>query len=397
MLLYFFFNGLFLPEGLLYTTLLTPVFLYISLREKLLKPYLWFFVLSVPIVLIHFYNGVNEWYYLRSYALLFCSFSFGVAFYLFATRSGAPDSAMKTVLIANTLLIPVALIAYFIGPLKEYFWYLVPISKDIAVIPRLKMLTYEASYYSLLWVPVFLYYFYGIVFHKRKDMLLLCVLLTVPLILSFSLGVIGGLAITLTLVYLLHLKDLALNNRFRGSMFIILGMVVCTVVALVLFFPDNPLFKRLQNIPTGEDTSARGRTYEALQLAWLMVQEKSTWFGIGLGQIKEMGRDTIIQFYSYTNMPDVARLPNTVAETLAQFGIVGLLFRFGVQLWLFVKTKVWSNYFRLSLFLFIFIYQFSGSFLINIAELVIWILAFAPVLPKFNKNVLTPGRQVGSG
>ncbi|MGZ5135232.1 MAG: hypothetical protein ACXWCG_08785, partial [Flavitalea sp.] len=46
----------------------------------------------------------------------------------------------------------------------------------------------------------------------------------------------------------------------------------------------------------------------------------------------------------------------------------------------FFKTKVWSNYYRLSLFLFIFIYQFTGSYLTNIAEYVIWILAFHPGL-----------------
>ncbi|MBC7536218.1 MAG: hypothetical protein H7258_11050, partial [Ferruginibacter sp.] len=51
---------------------------------------------------------------------------------------------------------------------------------------------------------------------------------------------------------------------------------------------------------------------------------------------------------------------------------------------LFFYTKVWTNYFRLLLFIFIFIYQFTGSFVTNIAEYVIWILAFTNVFVEFD-------------
>jgi hypothetical protein len=36
------------------------------------------------------------------------------------------------------------------------------------------------------------------------------------------------------------------------------------------------------------------------------------------------------------------------------------------------------------LFIFIFVYQFTGSFITNLAEYVIWILAFTNAFPQFD-------------
>jgi hypothetical protein len=43
----------------------------------------------------------------------------------------------------------------------------------------------------------------------------------------------------------------------------------------------------------------------------------------------------------------------------------------------YFKTRVYNNYYRQALFLFIFIYQFTGSNIVSINEYVIWVLAFA--------------------
>lgn len=383
-LIYFFFNGVFLPEGLLYTVLLSPLFLYLTFKERLFKPYLLFTLGSIAYFVIHLSLGIDLMYYLRSWVMMFSSFIFCITVYVFIRKEAFLDYSFKSVLAVNTLLLPIAVAAYF-SPLKSSFWYLVPISPDLPIIPRLKMLTYEASYYSLLLVPVVIYYFFKLIFEKGQKIVLITLALSIPLILSFSLGVLGGLAICFALVFATHLRWIVLHKRFKNSFFILTGISILVLLALVFFFPDNPLFRRIQNIPSGADTSARGRTYEAFELAWLMAKEKSVWFGIGLGQIKLLGRDIIIQYYQYVNMPEVARLPNAAAETLAQFGIVGLSIRIGTQIILFFKTRVWSNFFRLTLFLFVFIYQFTGSFMINIAELILWVMAFSPVVPEMNK------------
>ena len=75
-----------------------------------------------------------------------------------------------------------------------------------------------------------------------------------------------------------------------------------------------------------------------------------------------------------------------MAETLASFGIIGAVSRVIAQIVLFVATRVYDNYYRLVLFGFIFIYQFTGSYLTNVYEYLIWVIVFLPVFPRFDKQ-----------
>jgi hypothetical protein len=47
---------------------------------------------------------------------------------------------------------------------------------------------------------------------------------------------------------------------------------------------------------------------------------------------------------------------------------------------------VYNNVYRLAIFIFIFIYQFTGSFMFNIIELTCWVIAFTPSFPEFNSE-----------
>jgi len=78
-----------------------------------------------------------------------------------------------------------------------------------------------------------------------------------------------------------------------------------------------------------------------------------------------------------------------VAETYALTGFVGVGLRLMAEIFFFFKTKVFDNYYRTFLFIYVFIYQFTGSFTTNIAEYVIWILAFTNIFPMFDKGVQT--------
>ncbi|MGZ5242366.1 MAG: hypothetical protein ACXWW0_00725 [Bacteroidia bacterium] len=91
-------------------------------------------------------------------------------------------------------------------------------------------------------------------------------------------------------------------------------------------------------------------------------------------------------------MPIAVRIPNAAAETIIYFGYIGFAIRIGLQLFLFIKTKVYRHPFRLWLFLFVFIYQFTGSYITNFAEYLIWMLAFSSLFPEFvkAKNPSTP-------
>jgi hypothetical protein len=121
-------------------------------------------------------------------------------------------------------------------------------------------------------------------------------------------------------------------------------------------------------------------------LAGKLLKEKNEYWGIGPGQVKVLGQDLIRGYYLYEPGTPVA-IPNAVAETWALFGWAGLLLRFTIEAGLFFYTKVWSNYYRLLLFIFMFIYQFTGSYITNPAEYVIWILAFTRVFKEFDVAV----------
>src|SRR5579872_7074492 len=74
--LYFFLNSILLPLGLLYTSILTPFFLFWLYRQNQLKNIWIFFLVSIPIAFIHYSQGVNTSYYLKSYLLFFSTFVF---------------------------------------------------------------------------------------------------------------------------------------------------------------------------------------------------------------------------------------------------------------------------------------------------------------------------------
>jgi hypothetical protein len=155
------------------------------------------------------------------------------------------------------------------------------------------------------------------------------------------------------------------------------------VAVLLIFFRDNPIFVRLGNIFSWNDTSAIGRTEDAFVLARKLLEEKNPYWGIGIGQLKLVGVGIIRAYYLYYDSTSIA-IPNAAAETLALFGWIGFTARILIQLSLFFVTRVWTNYYRLMLFLFIFLYQFTGSFITNTAEYVIWIMAFTNAFPAFD-------------
>ena len=94
------------------------------------------------------------------------------------------------------------------------------------------------------------------------------------------------------------------------------------------------------------------------------------------------------EFYDYNFSISEVAIPCAVAETFAVFGFMGVCYKIRIgDVFLFFRTKVYTNYYRLAIFIFIFIYQFTGSYIMNIAEYAIWIMAFHPGLfDEFSKK-----------
>jgi hypothetical protein len=384
-ILYFFLNSLGLPFGLTYTALLAPFFYWwvLNNRKEILLP---FFVVAFPIVFVQLvFVEVDGQAYIASLINIMAVYIFCHAFYTFLKKCEKPELLFKRIVIINFILCLLAIPFYFTSQ-WEVFWIQQPLTEGINDFKRLRLFTYEASYYATLMVPLFFFFFVKIILSQNKtNVWRMLILIVVPYVLSFSVGVISSILLSIAAVFFIHFKRLIVKRRVLNLLALSVLILIPIIVGLAVFFPDNTLFLRIENIVTGKDSSGRGRTYEAFYLAMKMMALKSNLWGIGLGQVKIIGTEIIRDFYLYPPEYRIA-IPNVTAETLALFGWMGLLIRFTTEIFLFFYTEVWKNYYRLLLFVFIFIYQFTGSFITNIAEYVIWILAFTEVFPQFKVN-----------
>jgi hypothetical protein len=205
--------------------------------------------------------------------------------------------------------------------------------------------------------------------------------------------VLGCLVLAFVLLMAFHVRKFLTRKSILYPLLSMAALGALALVFLLVVYPENPLVVRITNVLAGTDSSGRGRTFEAFELAYLIAESKNVWWGVGPGQLKVAGDFIIRDFYDMLPSFDlVVTIPCTFAETLAIFGIVGAALRFLATWYLFFRTRVYSNYFRLFLFLYMFIYQFTGSFITNIAEYVIWVFAFVNVFPEFDKSP-APGKQ----
>ena len=386
-LLYFFLNAAGLPFGLTYMTILSPLLYYWVVQQRGKEIFWPFLLVLAPFAAAQLlFNDVKLQAYLVSFLNLAAVYIFCQAFYTFLSQCRNKENIFRILMVTNFALCLIAIPFYF----SEYFsifWIEQELTKGVNDFRRLKMFTYEASYYATLFVPLFLFFFLRLVLgSNRLNAWLLIPALILPLLLSFSLGVMAALALSLVLLLLIHFRRLLIKRRVRHLLVLSLLALFGTALVLIFFFPDNTLLFRLENVLAGKDSSGRGRTYEAFDLAFLMLDGRADLWGIGLGQIKVIGIEIIRDFYLYPMDHTIFAIPNATAETLAIFGTAGLALRLIVQVFLFFYTRVWTSYYRLAMFLFIFIYQFTGSFLTNHAEYVIWILAFTEVFPEFRVN-----------
>jgi hypothetical protein len=381
--LYFFLNGFLLPVGLLYTTLLTPVLLVWVARYRYIRPMLLYFLLLVPFLVAHTLLGVDWSYYGYSLALSFTVFVFGLAFYQYVSFCGSLRQIFQSILLINSLLTVIALIALTIPGLRELFWDNKALSPGIPQVERLKMFTYEPSYYSTLLAPVAIYYLLKAMRNELPQRATWYVLVLVPLFLSLSFGVILGMALSVLLLVIIRG-----GGRRYGTLREVVRwtfLLLAVFVVVVLIFPDNFILRRLDNIVAGKDSSFKGRTFDSFVLSLDIVRKKSLFWGTGFGQFKLLGLERFREFYNsnkYT-LHDVV-IPNSIGDLLGTLGLFGVAIKLFLEGYFFFRTRVFRNDYRLTLFLFIFVYQFTGSFISNIAEYAIWILAFKPDLfPEF--------------
>jgi len=386
-LIYFFINSVALPFGLTYTALLAPFFyvwIILTRKKEILLPFL---AILLPFVLIQlFFVGVDERSFFISFLNIVLVYIFCQAAYTFFKVCENPEKIFRRLLVINFILCLIAIAIYF-TPWYNILWIEQEFTKGIYEFRRMRLLTYEPSYYATLFTPVFFFFFLQYLFRQntiRNGLLLLMIFL--PYLLSFSIGVMSCALLAILLTWVFYFSRLTKKRRVLNAIISSGATVGSVLIIIVLYFRHNPVFIRIRNIFSGQDLSGKGRTEDAFILAGKLLDKTNKYWGAGIGQIKIAGEDIIRSYYLYSPQYPVS-IPNATAETLALFGWTGLSLRFLIEIFLFFYTKVWNNYYRLLLFLFMFLYQFTGSFITNVAEYVIWILAFTNVFRQFDIKI----------
>ena len=381
----FFFNRVGLPFGISFDMLLAPFLVYSIFKENAQS----LFYKAVGILLvfgvIHLVSGVYFTPFIVSNLVFITLVIAVVAFYQRTKHIVFFDEIILRITQLNSVLTILALFLLFF--LKStYLWYLVPYTSNAEALPRLKLFTEEASHYSFLLLPIFYYWLYQwlVQFNWRSFGYLTTIIIS--LILSFSLGVLSVIALTLFILILIYSRSILQHSRYRQLLFIGLIAIVSIGGFVYYFFPINPLTIRMNNLMNGLDTSGRGRTYESFEIAWRVLQLNYPLTGIGLGQFKFIGRDVLLHYYKYHTIPSVVRLPNALAETLVSFGVLGVFIRVFIQIYWAFKRRIVNNLFQTSLFISLFIYQFTGGFLMHSFEYYYWILVVVPIFKTFDKQ-----------
>ena len=255
---------------------------------------------------------------------------------------------------------------------------------------RLYLLQYEPSYYATLMVPLVV--FSGLsLFKSRPEKLsrelLFFFMIIIPLALTTSAGVVGALCCAFAFLLLHRMRAV---RTIRGCL-LTFGLIgAALLVSWLAATSTLPVFSRLVDFYNGSDSSGTVRVVQSSIVAWEIIDKTNVLFGSGLGQSK---LHAIEFFNEYWPGLEYNRIANAVAATLAEFGITGVVIRLSIQIYLFFKTKVVGSKFRLVMFCFAFIYQFTGSFVTNVAEYVIWVLAFTEVFHSLEQPAFGPGSR----
>src|SRR5690606_20982174 len=120
---YMFFNSILLPEGLLYTTLFTPLMFLLMLRGKGIRIYACVLLFSIIYALIHWKNISFPISYIRSFILMQCVAIFVIAAYYAIQKYLDNTKVFKVLATVNLFLLLLSLIVLAIPFMSGTMWY----------------------------------------------------------------------------------------------------------------------------------------------------------------------------------------------------------------------------------------------------------------------------------
>ena len=167
-LIYFFINSVALPFGLTYTALLAPFFyvwiLWVRKREVLLP----FIIILLPFIIVHLtIVDADLKTYMLSFVNLLFVYIFSQAVYTFLLVCNDIDKIFHRIVVINFIACLLVIPLYF-TPWFFIAWDEQVITEGVGSLRRLKLFTYEPSYYALLFTPFFFFFLLQYLFGQNK-------------------------------------------------------------------------------------------------------------------------------------------------------------------------------------------------------------------------------------
>jgi len=372
-IIYFFLNSAGLPAGLFLTTIFSPMlygWLYFEKRRWVSTRFL---ICLSPFFIAHFFQGVaSPYFYVRSLVLLWTAYITVYALCWALLRTVNLERLFDELIAVNFAVFLVA-ISLSVTPARNILWNNEENVIGASHLYRLKLLTSEPSVYSSLMVPLIVFAILRLIKTPTRHNLGYAIMVALPFLFCQSFEGISDVSVGVAVATLVSFRHLL---RRKSSLIFLTALAA--LLALLLLVP-NPISERLVQVTTGSDSSAHSRTIFSFLVAYTIASSKSLWWGVGLGQGKMVDVSNLGLGFT------VGIIPNAVAGTFAELGIVGVVVRLAVEIALFFRTRVYLNPFRLAMFIAAFGFQLSGSYLDNAQEYLMWSLAFGPFFPDMNR------------
>jgi hypothetical protein len=388
--LYFFINRAGLPKPLTYTAILSPLFFLWLYREGKRWLTLKFLICLSPFIVAHALLGVESpFYYARSAFLLWTVFITAYAICWVLLKCKNLGRLFEQLIVLNFCAAMTAIIL-LPTPASKFLWDNLATLNGSNSSWRLQLLTLEPSEYAGLMTPLLIFAVLRLFQTPGQRSFIYAAMIAIPMLLSQSFGGISICTIALAVALLPAYGRLI---RQWKSLFIL--ALAASLIAGLLIVP-NPISARIFQIETGADSSAHSRTDNGFILAYAIAASKSLWWGVGLGQAKlYTPAEAGVSGVGLSN----GVIPNAIADAFAQLGIIAVLVKFVLEFFLFFRTRVYTNTFRLAMFVCAFLLQLQGSNIIEVQEYLMWCFAFVPFFPALNlrnsnRSRLLPGPRM---
>ncbi|WP_188151605.1 hypothetical protein [Teredinibacter waterburyi] len=356
-IIFFSINSIFLPFGLYFSHIFSLIsFFYIVKWSKgslffLLVIIVLFILYSFPVLMN---NNVRISDYIVGFTILFLSIVFSVYIYLYIAYRLNDFHTLISIIIKINFSISVISSILFIFGQGTSLWT----DSGSYGVNRLQLFFYEPSIYSLVSSIFVIYAVTNFLKLKNKESFYLLMLSIFPLFLSKSFGVMSAIALSIILG---DIKNIAISlSSFKTWA---LGLILI----LTLIFMADSLIERFESALQGQDNSGMVRVVYSLLSAIELVKDEGVLLGVGPGQLKYViGKYTA----EHVGFGASERLPNSVASTIATVGILGFSLKLIILIGLFYFTRSYKFSYSRCIFIFIFIYQFTGGYFNNLNEFV---------------------------